>query len=65
MLGNYCMNAGFGLYVRPGSLELAMTTLAQAGYKPLHAGTIHAAEAKVVNIEPYGVVFEADTLQVR
>lgn len=65
MLGNYCMNAGFGLYVRPGSLELAMTTLAKVGYKPLHAGTIHPAEAKVVNIVPYKVVFEADTLQVR
>ena len=62
--GSLNMGAGFAVLVGHEDEQRAVDRLRQAGFEALAAGTVTAGEKKVV-IEPLGITFGADTLQLR
>jgi phosphoribosylformylglycinamidine cyclo-ligase len=62
--GTLNMGAGFALYVPSSAVEQAVQVGRQSGFELLHAGEVQAGHQRVV-IEPLGLVFEGDSLQVR
>ncbi|HWP67098.1 MAG TPA: AIR synthase-related protein [Candidatus Limnocylindria bacterium] len=60
------MGIGFAVYVREGDAEACLRVAAAAGYEAWRAGTVYKEGGrKAVEIEPLGLVYDADTLQVR
>ncbi len=65
MYGNYNMGAGFAVFTNREYADAVVDCANRLGFMAFKAGTIHASEKKRVIIEPKGIVFESDTLQVR
>jgi phosphoribosylformylglycinamidine cyclo-ligase len=60
------MGAGFAAYVSPADVERCLSCAAEAGIKAWAAGEVcRDGDRKAVEIEPLGIVFEADSLRVR
>lgn len=60
------MGAGFALYVAPQDASRAVDVAREAGYDAWVGGTIEKqGDRKAVVLEPLGIVFEGETLQVR
>ena len=65
MYSNYNMGVGFALFVNSDSAEEILAYIQSLGFRAHQAGYIRKSDQKRVIIEPKGIVFEADTLQVR
>lgn len=60
------MGVGFAVYVSQPQVERVLQIARRCGYDAWHAGdVVRQADRKAVEIEPLGIVFEADTLQLR
>jgi phosphoribosylformylglycinamidine cyclo-ligase len=60
------MGAGFAVYVRPQDAGAALEVAKSAGYEAWVGGRVRKqGERKAVVIEPLGITFEGETLQVR
>ncbi|HEX4793413.1 MAG TPA: AIR synthase-related protein [Humisphaera sp.] len=60
------MGVGFAVYVEPAMAEKCVELARQQGYDAWIAGTVHKeGSRKAVEITPLGIVFEAESLQVR
>ena len=62
--GTFNMGAGFAFYVAPASVERALEVALSRGTALLSAGTVETGPRRVV-IEPLGVVFEGESLEIR
>jgi phosphoribosylformylglycinamidine cyclo-ligase len=62
--GTLNMGAGFALYLPAAAVEAAVQVGKDSGFELLHAGEVVAGPQRVV-IEPLGITFEGDSLQVR
>lgn len=58
------MGAGFALFVRESEVEVTLQTARALGVEALHAGAVEAG-AKQVVIEPLGISFGIEDLQLR
>ena len=60
------MGVGFAVYVDASQAARCLEIAAQTGYTAWQAGVVEKqADRKAVVIEPLGITFEGDTLQVR
>jgi phosphoribosylformylglycinamidine cyclo-ligase len=62
--GTLNMGAGFALYVPAAAVDAALQVGKQSGFELLHAGEVQAGPQRVV-IEPLGITYEGESLQVR
>jgi phosphoribosylformylglycinamidine cyclo-ligase len=62
--GTLNMGAGFALYLPSSAVDAAISVGKKSGFELLHAGEVQAGPQRVV-IEPLGITFEGDSLQVR
>ena len=62
--GTLNMGAGFALYLPATAVDAALKVGRESGFQLLHAGEVQAGPQRVV-IEPLGITFEGDSLQVR
>lgn len=62
--GTLNMGAGFALYLPAAAVEAALAVGRDSGFSLLHAGEVQAGPQRVV-IEPLGLTFEGESLQVR
>jgi phosphoribosylformylglycinamidine cyclo-ligase len=62
--GTFNMGAGFAFYVAAADVERALAAARGAGSELLFAGRVEAGPKEVV-IEPLGITFAGDTLQIR
>jgi len=62
--GSLNMGAGFALFVEAQAVEKVITIAGRNGIKAYHAGMVEAGPKRVI-IEPLGVVYEGESLQVR
>jgi phosphoribosylformylglycinamidine cyclo-ligase len=62
--GTLNMGAGFALYLPRSALTPALEVGARAGFELLHAGSVQAGPQRV-QIEPLGITYEGESLQVR
>jgi phosphoribosylformylglycinamidine cyclo-ligase len=62
--GTLNMGAGFALYLPAAAVEAALAVGKESGFALLHAGEVQAGPQRVV-IEPLGLTFEGESLQVR
>ena len=66
MYATFNMGIGFAVYVDPGDADAAVTAARGAGYDAWVGGTVRKEGGrKAVEIEPLGMTFEGETLQVR
>ncbi len=66
MYATFNMGAGFALYVRPSDVEQILKITAETGYDAWLAGTAAKEDTrKTVEIVPLGIIFDAESLQVR
>ena len=64
--GTFNMGVGFAVYVEPGQADHCLEIARQTGYDAWLAGTVRKEGGrKAVEIEPLGLTFDGDTLQVR
>jgi phosphoribosylformylglycinamidine cyclo-ligase len=64
--GTFNMGAGFVVYVPAPDAERCVTVATEAGYQAAVAGSVRREGGrKAVELEPLGLRFEADSLQVR
>ncbi|MGD2175742.1 MAG: AIR synthase-related protein, partial [Candidatus Brocadiaceae bacterium] len=64
--GTFNMGAGFAVYVRAGDARRCLDCAESTGHRAWQGGTVHKeGERKAVVIEPLGVTYEADSLQIR
>ena len=60
------MGAGFAVYVGSNEVDTFVRVARETGYDAWHAGTVvKQGSRKAVEIEPLGITFEAESLQVR
>jgi phosphoribosylformylglycinamidine cyclo-ligase len=60
------MGVGFAVYVDPADAAATLRVARETGYDAWQGGTVHRdGGRKAVEIEPLGITFEGDTLQVR
>jgi phosphoribosylformylglycinamidine cyclo-ligase len=60
------MGIGFAVYVDPADVDTTLRVAKDAGYDAWVGGTVHKhGSRKAVEIEPLGITFEGETLQVR
>lgn len=64
MYGNFNMGAGFAVYVPASDAQKVVDIADSCGLKAIIAGRVEAG-AKQVVIEPLGITFAGDTLEVR
>jgi phosphoribosylformylglycinamidine cyclo-ligase len=64
MYGNYNMGAGYAVYVPAGQAQQVVDIAAEEGLKAWLAGSVEAGPKQVV-IEPKGITFAGDSLEVR
>jgi phosphoribosylformylglycinamidine cyclo-ligase len=62
--GTLNMGAGFALYLPASAVDAALAVGKQSGFNLLHAGEVRVGPQRVI-IEPLGITFEGDSLQVR
>jgi phosphoribosylformylglycinamidine cyclo-ligase len=62
--GTFNMGAGFAFYVAPSSADRAVEAAASRGTKLLRAGVVEKGTRRVV-LEPLGVTFEGESLEIR
>ncbi len=66
MYATFNMGAGFAAYVAAADADRCVAVATAAGYDAWVGGAVHAdAGRKAVVVEPLGITFEADTLNVR
>ena len=63
--GNLNMGAGFAIYVPEKDVAAVLDVAKAAPFQALHAGHIEESATKEVVIEPKGLEYSSDTLQVR
>jgi len=64
--GTFNMGVGFAVYVRPADVERCVACATANGYQAWNAGrVVSAGGRKAVEIEPLGLEFGAETLQIR
>ena len=60
------MGVGFAVYVDPADVETCLSLAGETGYDAWPGGSVlRQGGRKAVEIEPLGITFEGDTLQVR
>jgi phosphoribosylformylglycinamidine cyclo-ligase len=60
------MGIGFAVYVREGDAETCLNVARRGGYDAWQAGTVYKEGGrKAVEIQPLGLVYEAETLNLR
>jgi phosphoribosylformylglycinamidine cyclo-ligase len=60
------MGVGFAVYVDPSTVDACLAIAQQTGYTAWEAGVVKKqGDRKAVAIDPLGMIFEGDTLQVR
>ena len=60
------MGIGFAVYVREGDAEACLQIARKAGYDAWRAGTVHKEGGrKAVEIEPLGLTYDEESLQLR
>ncbi len=60
------MGVGFALYLAPADVSRCLEIAAQSGYDAWEAGAVcREDKRKAVEIQPLGITFEGETLQVR
>jgi phosphoribosylformylglycinamidine cyclo-ligase len=64
MYGSFNMGAGFAIYIPPSEADKVVEIAKDTGLKAIAAGTLKKGPKRVV-IKPKGIVFEADSLEVR
>ncbi len=64
MYGNFNMGTGFAVYLPASEADKVVELAQQTGYEALVAGTVEAGPKQVV-IEPLGITFAGDSLEVR
>lgn len=64
MYSNFNMGAGFAVFVPTDQAEQAVAAIQSAGFDAWSAGTVTDGEKSVV-IEPLGITFTGDSLEVR
>jgi len=64
MYGNYNMGAGYAVYVPAGQAQQVVDIAAKQGLKAWLAGSVEVGSKQVV-IEPKGITFAGDSLEVR
>lgn len=62
--GTLNMGAGFALYLEASAVDAAIAAGKACGFELLHAGEVKEGPQRVV-IEPLGITFEGESLQVR
>jgi phosphoribosylformylglycinamidine cyclo-ligase len=62
--GTLNMGAGFALYLPASAVDAARAVGKQSGFELLHAGEVRVGPQRVI-IEPLGITFEGESLQVR
>jgi phosphoribosylformylglycinamidine cyclo-ligase len=62
--GTLNMGAGFALYLPAAAVDAALAVGKRSGFDLLHAGEVRVGPQRVV-IEPLGITFEGESLQVR
>lgn len=66
MYGTFNMGAGFAVYVRPADAERCLQIARQTGFTAWQAGVVaKEGERKAVVLEPLGVAFEGESLNIR
>ena len=66
MYATFNMGAGFAAYVAAADADRCVSVATAAGYDAWVGGTVHRQGGrKAVEIEPLGITFEGDTLNVR
>ncbi len=64
--GTFNMGVGMAVYVAEGDVQATLAAAKANGYEAWHAGTVEKqGERKSVVIEPLGVVYEGESLQIR
>lgn len=64
MYGNFNMGAGFAIYVAESDAEKVVQLAESNGFKAIVAGRVEEGPKQVI-IEPQGITFSGDTLEVR
>lgn len=64
MYQTYNMGQDFAIFIAPGDVERALVIIKQNGFEGINAGYITEGERKVI-IEPKGIIFEGETLNLR
>lgn len=64
MYGTFNMGAGFAVFMPGECVDQAQKIATKNGFSSLNAGSVQEGPRRVV-IEPKGIVFEGDTLQIR
>jgi phosphoribosylformylglycinamidine cyclo-ligase len=62
--GTFNMGAGYAFYVAPSSADRALEVASARGTKLLRAGKVEMGPRRVV-VEPLGVTFEGESLEIR
>jgi len=66
MYGTFNMGAGFAAYISSTDVPATLAAAKEAGIVAWLGGTVtKQGDRKAVNIEPLGIVYEADSLQLR
>ena len=66
MYATFNMGAGFAVYVSPKDADGALTIARETGYTAWLGGRVERhGNRKAVEIEPIGITFDAESLQVR
>ena len=64
MYGNFNMGAGYAIFLPPELAEITQEIAKDNGFNSIIAGTVENGPKRVI-IQPLGIIFESDTLQVR
>lgn len=64
MYGNFNMGAGFALFVPKNEADKTVEIIKSAGFEAWVAGSVEAGD-KAVEIEPLGITFASESLEVR
>jgi phosphoribosylformylglycinamidine cyclo-ligase len=62
--GTLNMGAGFAGFFAPAEADAAISAARRVGIGALHAGTVESGPKRIV-IEPLGIEYQADELQLR
>jgi phosphoribosylformylglycinamidine cyclo-ligase len=66
MYATFNMGVGFAVYVDPSHVDATLGVARETGYEAWVGGTVHKQGGrKAVDIDPLGITFDAETLQVR
>jgi len=65
MYGNYNMGVGFALYVKAEDVQQVLAVANELGYTAVEAGHIETSQTRSVALQPLGIEYGEEELQVR